>query len=588
MPVPPPATDQQIADAITRDGLHWNTNTITYSLNDFSSGGNALDATFIGWVNAAIELVEEILDIDFQLVGSGGNITFNGTSGNGTYAQTGYSLPSHSINWSNIYFDQSWDTNQSANLDYGSYGFTTIIHEFLHALGLHHPGEYNGSADYLVDAEFEQDTHRYSVMSYFRAHEDNSGAVHFSESGGNYFFAYPQTPMVYDILALSEGSFDGKFGGYNLNTATRNGETIYGYNATGGINDVFNFAVNDAPIVTIYDAGGIDTLDLSGDTETATFEVIYNANGTVNDFVLQTRTDSVIDLREGQYSSTHGMKDNIGIAFGTEIENAIGTQFNDTIYGNDLANFLDGGAGSDSFFAGLGDDTIVYDAGDNWSNIDAGGGFDTLLFEMVWTAVDLLAYGFEQSALHVLDTASELWDYYYEYFNPNHEMTEKHTTYDDGTSLVTVYDVNDEYAWTEWNRSYDENGDLVDEEYVGGVVADFTLTLDQTETGKYGNHFDGAMDEDGQVFASFEGTSQDLILTLSGYDIDKVDEVEVLLNGNSLGYLDTIGNNISNDFQFLIAAEDQNAGTNTLAFVQTYDPIYRWGVSDVELDYFLN
>jgi hypothetical protein len=46
----------------------------------------------------------------------------------------------------------------------------------------------------------------------------------------------------------------------------------------------------------------------------------------------------------------------------SSIENAVGSRFNDTIFGNDLDNVLDGGVdGSDQIFGGLGSDTVVRD-----------------------------------------------------------------------------------------------------------------------------------------------------------------------------------------------------------------------------------
>jgi Ca2+-binding RTX toxin-like protein len=45
----------------------------------------------------------------------------------------------------------------------------------------------------------------------------------------------------------------------------------------------------------------------------------------------------------------------------SSIENALGSRFNDTIYGNNLDNVLDGGVeGSDQIFGGLGIDTVSY------------------------------------------------------------------------------------------------------------------------------------------------------------------------------------------------------------------------------------
>ena len=54
---------------------------------------------------------------------------------------------------------------------------------------------------------------------------------------------------------------------------------------------------------------------------TASLLSTYDANGNAG-FSTVARTSSIIDLREGHTSSTHGMTDNIGIT----IENAVGTR----------------------------------------------------------------------------------------------------------------------------------------------------------------------------------------------------------------------------------------------------------------------
>jgi Ca2+-binding RTX toxin-like protein len=363
MPSYPSAwTDQQIANQITREGLHWTQSSLTYSFNGLSTAGNTLDATYQLWINRAVQIVGEMIGINFNQVANSGNITFNGSINDGTYASTTWNVPSNNLISANIYFDRSWSSNQSPVLGYGSYGLTTIIHEFLHALGLEHPGNYNVTASYFPDALFLQDTARYSVMSYFDADWDGSGSSHWYKSAGVWHWEYPQTPMVYDLLALTNGGFNGLFAGYNPNPATRTGDTTYGYHATAGINQVFNFAANVSPVLTIYDAGGADTLDLSGDTVATARWLTYDAAGasTPTDIV---RSSSVVDLRPGSYSSTHGMSNNIGIAFGTFIENAIGTGFNDSVIGNNVGNIISGGSGNDSIYAGAGGDFLLGDSG---------------------------------------------------------------------------------------------------------------------------------------------------------------------------------------------------------------------------------
>ena len=55
------------------------------------------------------------------------------------------------------------------------------------------------------------------------------------------------------------------------------------------------------------------------------------------------------------------MPDNLSIAYGAEIENAIGGAGDDKIIGNDGDNILTGGAGADifEFNSGFGSDTIT-------------------------------------------------------------------------------------------------------------------------------------------------------------------------------------------------------------------------------------
>src|SRR5680860_1045214 len=114
-------------------------------------------------------------------------------------------------------------------------------------------------------------------MSYFDSYEDGSGAVFYDTVNNQW--VYPRTPMVYDILAMTSGSFAGNFTGYGANTTTRSGDTTYGHNATAGIDAAYDFDAHGAPVLTIYDAGGVDTLDLSGDTVSQEAYVNYNSDG---------------------------------------------------------------------------------------------------------------------------------------------------------------------------------------------------------------------------------------------------------------------------------------------------------------------
>lgn len=245
-------------------------------------------------------------------------INFANTSSGPSYAW-GYYPSGSSKGGETWYNAQSYGGLYSP--DYGDYEFMTILHEVGHALGLSHPGAYNGSGfNYESNAEYVRDTHQWTVMSYWSA----------GYTGGDWNGRYAQTPMVHDIMVIQAK--------YGADTTTRSGDTTYGFNSNAG-HWVYNFASNSSPVLSIYDAGGIDTLDLSGFSRRA-----------------------IIDLTPGRYSSAGGssstMTYNIGIALNTWIENARGGSGSDTIYGSEANNELYGNAGNDTFWAYGGTDLI--------------------------------------------------------------------------------------------------------------------------------------------------------------------------------------------------------------------------------------
>ena len=214
-------------------------------------------------------------------------------------------------------------------------GFRTLMHEIGHALGMSHPGDYNAeegvTLTYQANAEYYQDSLQYTIMSYFSS--SSTGAVRTS---------FAATPMAHDIAAIQSI--------YGANMATRTGDTHYGFNSNAG-KPAFDFSLNTAPVIAIWDAGGIDTLDFSG----------WSSN-------------SRIDLNPGASSDGGGQTFNVQIAFGTLIENAVAGAGDDRITGNGVANVLIGGGGNDIIQGGLGGDRpqggagadiFVYGTGDS-------------------------------------------------------------------------------------------------------------------------------------------------------------------------------------------------------------------------------
>ena len=194
-------------------------------------------------------------------------------------------------------------------MDFGTYNRRLMLHEIGHALGLAHPGNYNGNSASYADADHWNDSRQFTNMSYWG--EGNTGAA----------FGHMSTLGLHDILATQIE--------YGINWDTRSGDSVYGFEANTG--EAYDFTSTrtrsdgtEAPNLdmafSIWDGGGTDTLNFSG-----------SSSGTQ------------IDLREGGFSSVNGQTYNVSIAYRAVIENAVGSAFGDTIMGNNVANLLDGG-----------------------------------------------------------------------------------------------------------------------------------------------------------------------------------------------------------------------------------------------------
>jgi serralysin len=334
----PTASTAQLADYLLNgfwqyDGTiahHWGTSTITYNID----GLNAAEQTL---AISALNAWHEVTNLAFVRTSGGANITYN-HNGSMTAYETDNYTGSGIITSATIDISADWITTDGGAYDgktgIDSYGYQTYIHETGHALGLGHQGPYNGSATYSANATYANDTWQYSVMSYFDERNFNGGS-----------YRYVITPQMADIYAAQA-----VYGP----ASTRTGDTVYGFNSTAG--SLFNFATyTQAPAYTIYDSGGIDTLDASG----------YSGAQT-------------IDLRPGNFSSIGGLVHNIGISTTTIIEKAVGGSGNDTLIANDSGNTLSGGGGNDTLTGGAGADRLIGGAGVD--TITGAAGADVFVF----------------------------------------------------------------------------------------------------------------------------------------------------------------------------------------------------------------
>ena len=205
------------------------------------------------------------------------------------------------------------DPENLAKVTPGTYAYATLVHEIGHTLGLKHPGNYNAGeaasmdrGNYLVKTE---DTTANSIMSYVDAPQLQQRD----------FFG------IFDFLAL---------------------QYLYGSRAVNSGNSTYTYTdIAGRTLQIINDNGGTDTIDVSACTRATS-----------------------IDLNEGAFSSIGRLdnrsgtaaRNNVSLAFGTIIENVIGSALADTIIGNASDNSLKGGAGNDTLDGGAGLDTAIY------------------------------------------------------------------------------------------------------------------------------------------------------------------------------------------------------------------------------------
>jgi len=204
--------------------------------------------------------------------------------------------------------------HQSPSLDRGQLLTETLLHEIGHSLWLKHPfshADANGNipmGPYLPDAE---DHTSVTVMSY--------------TDGADYATLFG--PL--DIAAL---------------------QYLYGVAPTARAGDD-TYVLSGATSNMLWDGNGYDTVDASA-----------------------AAAGVVVDLRPGYWgyvgakAATITAAGQVTVNFGTELEEVLGSAFNDSLTGNDVGNVLIGGAGNDALsgmagydvlVGGIGNDTLV-------------------------------------------------------------------------------------------------------------------------------------------------------------------------------------------------------------------------------------
>lgn len=233
------------------------------------------------------------------------------------------------ITVADINVPRSWLKKEGAEV--GTYGFQTYLHEVGHALGLGHPGAYDGEAWWARDAAFAEDSWQTTVMSYFSQWENPQARA---------TWAPVVTPMAADIEAVRT-----LYGAAEV----RHGDTVYGDGANVRGTLARADGLENWVAFTIHDTGGHDLIDLGS-----------------WDY------DQRLDLRPGGISDLFHLMGNAVLSLQTEIEDASLGWGNDQVFGNGAGNAIWGGGGYDWISGGAGADKLHGGADDDGLSGDAG------------------------------------------------------------------------------------------------------------------------------------------------------------------------------------------------------------------------
>jgi Bacterial pre-peptidase C-terminal domain/Peptidase M10 serralysin C terminal len=335
-----PLSGQLPIDAlINTEGSYWDSRAsggvITYSFYQASSGPyygteqvSELNAAIKASVREIFKNLETYIDQKFVEVADTANnygviryMFSNGGGGaNADYYAYSYYPWSQAIG-SDVHLNPIWDARSYASFSNGagSNGYTTLIHETLHALGLKHPGNYDALSDQnegpFLDPQ--QDNKANTVLSYNRT---GTAAI---------------TPLTYDIRAL---------------------QYLYGAKATAATDTTYQFTTpmfytqggqsfgNPAQGIyqSLWDSGGIDTIDLSGSRD-INYHIDLRDSGLVtSQLALTSSIYTDIVTNQGFAAPQYGTS----LSAGTVIENVISSAGNDRIIANSATNRFSGYSGA--------------------------------------------------------------------------------------------------------------------------------------------------------------------------------------------------------------------------------------------------
>jgi len=359
---PLPQTGVPIVDAMTT-GYQWileADRTVDWSISDGFGGEKWLNASYTyAQVKNVLDGVSYYADIKFNYVGyysspstaslfgSEINVSLSGSSAifpsNNIWALGFFPNSQNNSTWYNgapgdIFLNINSQANNLPSYEPGSAGYALIIHEVGHALGLKHPFDDGGTGRPTLNS-----------IGLSGLNIDWATVMAYSDDFDlNRRYYDPANPMLLDVIAL---------------------QYIYGPNMSTNSADGAYYLLKDGSYYTYWDAAGKDLI--SAVRSNSGWEIkLSNYDGFSR---IHTELGYAIPTSELTLSSPLNLRWLMG-----RLEDAEGSAYSDTIYGNSIDNQLIGHEGNDALYGSSGSDSIVGGQGSDY--VEGGDGNDFITY----------------------------------------------------------------------------------------------------------------------------------------------------------------------------------------------------------------